>query len=276
RALGGGRPAGDVQTPGFVRADRVSGEMEETVRLDGNAEMRRQGTVVRGDHIEYTVATDLAKVEGNARLFREGATFTGPSLELKVDALTGTMPNAEFTYAPRQGRGSSSLVEFLGHEKLLAHDAVYTSCGPGDNGWWMKANELEIDRGDELGVARGAKIYFQGVPVFASPYFQFPLGEKRRSGILTPGFGINSTLGYEVTVPYYWNIAPNRDLTIAPRIMSRRGVLLENEFRFLEPTVRGRLAYDVIGHDRATGQERDNLSIQNDYANRFGVTAGIN
>jgi len=276
RTLGGGRPSGTVETPAYVRADRVSGEMEETVRLDGKAELRREGTVVRGDHIDYTVATDQARVDGNARLFRDGTTFTGPSLQLKVDALTGTMPDAEFTYAPRQGRGSSSLIEFLGHDRLVLHDAVYTSCGPGDNGWWIKANELQIDRGDELGVAHGAKIYFQGVPIFASPYFQFPLGERRRSGILTPGFGINSTLGTEVTVPYYWNIAPNRDLTIAPRIMSRRGVLLENEFRYLEPTWRGRVAYDVLPHDIASGAERDNLSIQNDYANKFGVTGGVN
>jgi len=276
RTLGGGRPAATVETPAYVRADRVSGEMEETVRLDGKAELRREGTVVRGDHIEYTVATDQARVDGNARLFRDGTVFTGPSLQLKVDALTGTMPDAEFTYAPRQGRGSSSLIEFLGHDRLVLHDAVYTSCGPGDNGWWIKANELEIDRGDELGVAHGAKIYFQGVPIFASPYFQFPLGERRRSGILTPGFAINSTLGTEVTVPYYWNIAPNRDLTIAPRIMSRRGVLLENEFRYLEPSWRGRVAYDILPHDIASGAERDNLSIQNDYANKFGVTGGIN
>jgi LPS-assembly protein len=276
RTLGGGRPGGKVETPAFLRADRLSGEMEETVRLEGKAELRREGTVVRGDHIEYTIATDQARIEGNARLFRDGTTFTGPSLQLKIDSLTGSMPQADFTYAPRQGRGSSGLLEFLGPERLLAHDATYTSCGPGDNAWWVKANELEIDRGEELAVARGARLYFQGVPVFASPYFQFPVGDRRRSGILTPSLGFNSTLGTEVTVPYYWDIAPNRDFTIAPRLMTRRGVLLQNEFRFLEPTVRGRIGYDIIPNDAPTGERRDSISIQNEYSNREGVTAGIN
>jgi LPS-assembly protein len=275
RKLGGGRPPGKIETPAYVRADRVSGEMEETVRLDGKAELRREGTVVRGDHIEYTVATDQARIDGNARLFQDGAIFTGPSLQLKVDALTGTMPSADFSYAPRQGRGTSSLIEFLGRERLLAKDATYTSCGPGDNAWWVKANELEIDRGEELAVARGARIYFQGVPIFASPYFQFPLGDRRRSGLLTPGLAINSTLGTEVTVPFYWDIAPNRDFTIAPRVMTRRGVLLQNEFRYLEPTTRGRIGYDIIPNDIPTGERRDSISIQNEYANG-GVTAGIN
>jgi len=276
RSLGGGRPAAKIETPAYVRADRISGEMEETVRLDGSAELRREGTVVRGDHIDYTVATDQANIEGNARLFRDGTTFTGPSLQLQVDALTGTMPDASFTYAPRQGRGTSSLIEFLGHERLIAKDATYTSCGPGDNGWWVQANQLEIDRGEELAVARGARLYFEGVPIFASPYFQFPLGERRRSGILTPSFSINSTLGYEVTVPWYWDIAPNRDFTVAPRVMSRRGILLENEFRFLEPTTRGRIGYDIINHDRSTGTQRDNISTQIEYANFSGVSGGIN
>ena len=276
RALGGGRPAGKIETPAYVRADRVSGEMEETMRLDGKAELRREGTVVRGDHIDYTIATDQARIDGNARLFRDGATFTGPSLQLKVDALTGSMPDANFTYAPRQGRGTSGLIEFLGRERLLAKDATYTSCGPGDNAWWVKANELEIDRGEELAVARGARIYFQGVPIFASPYFQFPLGDRRRSGILTPGLAINSTLGTEVTVPIYWDIAPNRDFTIAPRVMTRRGVLLQNEFRYLEPTSRGRFGYDIIPNDIPTGERRDSISIQNEFANAGGVTAGIN
>jgi LPS-assembly protein len=276
RALGAGRPSTEVETPAFLRAERLSGEMQESVRLDGRGELRREGTVVRGDHIEYTVATDQARIEGNARLFRDGTTFTGPSLQLKVDALTGTMPDATFTYAPRQGRGSSSLIEFLGRERLRAKDATYTSCGPGDDGWWVHANELEIDRSEELAVAHGARIYFQGMPIFASPYFQFPLGDRRRSGILTPSFAINSTLGTEVTVPWYWDIAPNRDFTIAPRVMSRRGVLLQNEFRYLEPTLRGRVGYDVIPNDRPTGQQRDNISFQNEYANLSGVSGGIN
>lgn len=276
RTLGAGRAGGAVETPAYVRAQTLRGEMQETVRLDGKAEIRREGTVARGDHIEYTVATDEARIEGSARLFRDGTVFTGPSLSLKVDALTGEMPDATFSYAPRQGRGTSRLIEFLGQQKLRALDATYTSCGPGDDAWWVKANQLEIDRGEELAVARGASIYFQGVPIFASPYFQFPLGERRRSGMLTPSFAINSSLGTEFTVPIYWDMAPNRDFTIAPRVMTRRGVLLQNEFRYLEPTLRGRIGYDVIPNDIATGGQRDNISVQSEYANPAGVSGGLN
>jgi LPS-assembly protein len=276
RTLGAGRAPGQVETPVYVRAQRVTGEVNERVELQGRAELRREGTVLRGDRIEYTVATDEARIDGNARVFRDGTAFGGPSLRLKVDALTGEMPDANFSYAPRQGRGSSKLIEFLGPERLRAQQATYTSCAPGDDAWWVQANRLEIDRDEELAVARGARIYFQGVPIFASPYFQFPLGERRRSGVLTPSFAINSTLGTEVTVPWYWDIAPNRDYTIAPRVMTRRGVLLQNEFRYLEPTFRGRIGYDNIPNDKPTGEMRDAISVQHEYANHAGVSGALN
>ncbi|MCS6944914.1 MAG: LPS-assembly protein LptD, partial [Sutterellaceae bacterium] len=220
--------------------------------------------------------TDEVQIEGNARVFRDGTVFTGPSLRFFVDAARGEMPQASFSYAPRQGRGRAQLIEFLDRDRVRAEQAIYTACAPGDDAWWVRTNRLEIDRAEELAVARGATLYFQGVPILASPYLQFPLGDRRRSGLLTPGFAINSALGAEVTVPYYWDIAPNRDLTIAPRVMSRRGVLLQNEFRFLEPTLRGRIGYDNLPRDTATGTMRDNLSVRAEYANFSGVTAGLN
>ncbi|MCX7900757.1 MAG: LPS assembly protein LptD, partial [Burkholderiaceae bacterium] len=276
RSLGVGRAAAPAPTPAFARAARLQGALQECVELIGDAEVRREGTVLRGDRIRYTVATDEVQIEGNARVFRDGTVFTGPSLRFFVDAARGEMPQASFSYAPRQGRGRAQLIEFLDRDRVRAEQAIYTACAPGDDAWWVRTNRLEIDRAEELAVARGATLYFQGVPILASPYLQFPLGDRRRSGLLTPGFAINSALGAEVTVPYYWDIAPNRDLTIAPRVMSRRGVLLQNEFRFLEPTLRGRIGYDNLPRDTATGTMRDNLSVRAEYANFSGVTAGLN
>ena len=244
--------------------------------LEGRAEVRREGQVLRGDRITYTVAADEVQVEGNARVFSDGTVFAGPSLRLKLEAFTGEMPAAEFSYAPKQGRGTSKLIEFLGPERVRANDATYTSCAPGDESWWVKADRLDIDRVEQLAIARGAKIYFQGVPIFASPYFQFPLGDQRRSGFLTPSFGVNSRLGPEATVPVYWNIAPNRDYTFAPRVMGRRGVLLQNEFRYLEPNWRGTIGFDVIPDDASTGGSRENVSVQHAQSYANGVGGGIN
>lgn len=282
RLLGAGRaaaPVGRDLMPMYAAADRVSGELEEHAVLEGRAEVRKSGLVLRGDRIEYTTRTDQLIATGNARVFGDGLAFTGPRLELKLDAMTGRMPAASYIFAPRQGRGESSLLEFMGEGRTRLTDATFTTCSPADQAWWVQAERLEIDREDELARARNARLYFQGVPILASPYFQFPLGDKRRSGLLTPSFGINSRLGPEATVPFYWNIAPNRDLTISPRVMTRRGVLLQNEFRYLEPNFRGTIEYDGIQQDREFGDARERISLRHEHAAAFlggSGSAGIN
>ncbi len=231
--------------------------------------------MLRGDRITYTVASDEVEVTGDARVFRDGTAFFGPSLKLRIDARTGAMPDAAFTYAPQRGRGTSELIEFLEGDRVRFNEATYTTCAPGDDSWYVRASRLTLDRDDEVAIASGASVHFQGVPILASPYFQFPLGDRRRSGLLAPSLGFNSRLGAEVSVPYYWNIAPNRDATITPRVMTRRGVLLGTEFRYLEPNFRGTVEYDLIPNDRAYGGSRDLLTLRHQYASKTGLTGGV-
>lgn len=276
RALGEGRGRPAAEGSAYVRADRISGEIEERLTLEGSAEVRRGGTVLRGDRITYTVATDEIEASGNVRIYRDGVAFFGPSLTLRIDARTGAMPEAGFTYAPHSGRGTSRRIEFLEGDRLRLEDAVYTTCAPGDDSWWIQARRLTIDRDGELGVANGASVHFQGVPILASPYFQFPLGDRRRSGLLTPSVGINSKLGVEAIVPYYWDIAPNYDATISPRVMTKRGVLIGTEFRYLEPNFNGMVEYDLVPYDRVTDGSRSHLSLRHLYDNAAGLTGGVN
>jgi len=276
RALGEGRAAAAAEGAGFVRAERILGAVDERLTLDGDAEIRRGGTVLRGDRITYTVATDEAEARGNVRVYRDGVAFFGPSLALRIDARTGAMPEAGFTYAPHRGRGTSERIEFLEGDRLRLTEAVYTTCAPGDDSWWIRASRLTIDRDDEVAVANDASVHFQGVPIFASPYFQFPLSDRRRSGLLAPSVGINSKLGVEAIIPYYWDIAPNRDATISPRVMTKRGLLLGTEFRYLEPHHRGTVEYDLVPYDRVTEESRSYLGLLHQYDNAAGLTGGVN
>lgn len=266
------------QPPGttFARARSIEGTVEDRIVLEGDAEIRRDGNVLRGDRITYTQATDTVNVEGNARVFREGAVFTGPRLDFRIEAQTGAMPDANFSYAPRQGRGDASLVEFLGNQQARMTAARFTTCAPGDDAWWIQAEKIEIDALDESATASTAKLYFKGVPILASPILAFPFGDRRKTGFLTPSLGLSSTLGTDIRTPFYWNIAPDYDYTIAPRVMSKRGVLLENEFRFLRPTMRGTLVYNTIPNDRETDTSRHLSSLRYEYSSPTGIAGGIN
>jgi LPS-assembly protein len=270
------RPGGTEAPPTYARARRIEGTIEEKIVLEGDAEVRRGGTVLRGDRITYTQATDQVDVTGNARVFKQGGSFAGPELSFRIDAQTGAMPNAEFSYPARHGRGESSLIEFLGEQRARLENARFTTCAPGDEAWWVQAETIEVDGLEESATASNAWLYFQGLPILASPLMGFPIGDRRRSGFLTPSFGLSTTLGTDIRTPFYWNIAPNYDYTISPRVMSKRGVLVGNEFRFLEPTFNGTLLYDVIPYDRQTQDTRDYTGIQLNYSRPSGVSAGVN
>ena len=275
RALGAGHGRGPNTGATFVRADRVQGEVDENAVLEGTVEMRGEGIVLRGDRAVYGVATDELDVQGKVRVVESGAVFEGPSLQFKLEAHTGKMPDASYSYALKHGRGESRLIEFLDDDNVRMHDATYTTCSPDDPAWWIRAETLDINRADQEAVAHNTTLYFEGIPVFASPYFDLPIGDQRRSGLLTPGFYQNSRLGQEFIVPVYWNIAPNRDYTLTPDIMPRRGISLGNEFRFLEPQTRGQLDLDVIPNDRTTGTMRDHVHLATQYASFSGVGLSV-
>lgn len=284
RELGAGRAQADLANqdlPTFLAADRVSGRMDDRAVFEGHAELRKAGTVLRADRIDYLARSDELVAQGQARVYSDGLIIFGPRLDLQLDAQTGRMENASYEYTPRNGRGQADVFELLGDGKSRLTRATYTTCSPQDQAWWVRAERLDLDRDAGVAKARNIRLYFQGVPVLASPVFFMPLGDERRSGMLTPSFGVNSRLGAELTVPLYWNISPQKDMTLAPRIMARRGVLLQTESRYLEPRWRGVLELDAIAKDREFGRSRDRVSFRHEQALAqpvFGgaVTGGIN
>jgi LPS-assembly protein len=276
RALGAAPPLATDAGAAYARAQRITGAADERVVLEGQAELRRAGTVLRADRIVYTLLTDEVDAQGSVRAYRDGLLLTGPALRFKVEAQTGSMPAADFSFPSRNATGSAQRVELLPDGSARLQDATFTTCAPDNKAWWLTANSLTLDQVDEVAVATGAVLFFKGVPILPTPWLQLPLTDERRSGFLAPTLGTDSLLGFDMSVPYYWNIAPNRDATFTPRLLSRRGVLWQNEFRYLEPVHRGQLNYDFMVNDRVTSDYRDRLSWLQQYSGPSGLAAGVN
>jgi LPS-assembly protein len=193
--------------------------------------------------------------------------FEGPLLELKVDSFVGFFNEPRYRFLRNDAYGEAERVDFLDENRSLIRNATYTTCQrrPGPSwmpDWILRASSLAIDQEQEIGDASGAVLSFKGVPLLPIPSLTFPLGDKRKSGVLPPTIGLDNKSGLEVTLPYYWNIAPNRDATLYPTLMSRRGVDLGAEFRYLEPTYNGVMRGNYLPNDRL----RDGL-------NRWGFAA---
>ncbi|HET6787117.1 MAG TPA: LPS assembly protein LptD, partial [Aquabacterium sp.] len=170
-----------------------------------------------------------------------------------------------YRFARTGAGGQAERVEFLGPTKLRATGATYTSCTPENTAepdWVLSTRSVSMDFEANEGRAENAVVRFLGVPILAAPVLTFPLSEERKSGFLPPNFDIDNKSGFEFALPYYWNIAPNRDATLTPTFSSRRGLGMEAETRYLYSGDRGALRAVGLPHDQVADRQRGLLDFQ--------------
>jgi LPS-assembly protein len=254
-------PAQRSQFPTFLFGDILTGQTDKDIVLQGQAELRRGDTVIHADQLSYEPPEDKLRASGHVRVNRAGNVFEGPELELKVDAFEGFFKQPSYRFLATGGHGEADRINFLDDKRAVVLNATYTSCqrtpGPGWlPDWLMRFSAMEVDTEDDVAVATDAKLSFKGSTLLSLPSLSFPLSDKRKSGVLPPTFGVDSTSGTVVTVPYYWNIAPNRDATLYPTVMSSRGFDLGGEFRYLEQSYNGQLRANYMPGDKLSGTDR--------------------
>jgi LPS-assembly protein len=249
------------ELPTFIFGDRMSGRPDLETLVEGNAIFRRGDTVIRADRLEYYQPSDQAKAQGRVLINRAGNVFEGPSMEIKVDSFEGFFMQPRYRFLANEAYGDAERVDFLDDKRAVIRNATFTTCQrvPGPSwlpDWFLRAAVIRVDSEDEVGEAEDAKLNFKGVTILSLPSVSFSLSEKRKSGFLAPTFSVDNISGTEVTAPYYWNIAPNRDATFYPTVMSMRGVDLGGEFRYLEPTYGGRLRANYMPGDLLRDSDR--------------------
>jgi LPS-assembly protein len=261
----------------FVLGDKTTGTSDQDMAAKGAAEMRRYTSVVKGDALHYDLDTDKADAYGNVRIQSNGNTFIGPEAHLRVEANEGYMTNPKYHFSATGGSGSAERIDLIDNEQTRVDHGTYTACEcETDPAWYIKGSSFDFDSGADEGVAHNGVLFFQGVPVFASPWLSFPLTGERRSGFLPPTVSLSSTTGFEASIPYYFNIAPNRDLTVTPRIMTQRGVQLQSTFRYLSPTYSGTITGEFLPQDQKTHTNRYAIYLQHQQYFGNGFAGYIN
>jgi LPS-assembly protein len=258
-------PADVLQNPTtFVFGNSITGRPDIDTIIEGDAELRRAGTVIKAGKIEYNSVTDKAKAEGNVKLNRFGDIYQGTQLDLKVDTFTGFFNQPRIDLIKNEGHGEGDRIDFIDDKHSIIKNASYSTCKryPGPDwmpDWLLKAASMSINTEDDVGQAQDATLSFKGLSV-PLPSISFPLSNKRKSGWLAPTYATDNINGVELSAPYYFNIAPNRDATLFPTYSYKRGLNLGGEFRYLEDNYSGQIRADVLPSDPL----RD--------ANRWGVT----
>jgi len=264
------------ETPVFLEADHLEGKQANQFEASGNAILRKSGQSIRADRLLFFQDTQDVDAQGAVVLEQKGSTISGPHLKLNLDTNIGTMEQPVFYLAENGGRGSADMLHIQDKQHYSLDKASYTTCPADNQDWLLKMSGLEIDRDLQVGTAYHSWIEFMGTPILYSPWMDFPLGKQRKSGFLSPVFGNTINSGREITLPYYWNIAPNRDATIAPRVMTKRGVLLNNEFRYLQPAYSGEMHLDFLPDDKLAKRNRQHMALQHSQSLAGGLNAYVN
>lgn len=262
-------PRGDAarQLPIVLRARELRGRPDLETVAEGDVEFRRGGMVLRADRLSYDFPDDLALARGHVRISRDGNVYSGPELQLHVQRFEGWFLEPSYYFGRTGAGGTARRIDFLDEQRAVASGATYSSCSPDEEGgpaWVLSTERVKMDFEANEGIAENAVLRFQGVPILGAPVLSFPLTDERKSGWLPPSVNLDSKSGLQVSVPYYWNIAPNRDATITPLVSAKRGLGSELEFRYLEPRYAGSVATHLLPHDRLTGHSRRALNLEFD------------
>ena len=240
----------------FLRADRIDGTAEKFVEAAGKVELRTRRETVLADWLRYDFASDEIWGKGDV-LIRHGIDWiTGPEVRFKRGTETGFFASPQFFVGENGARGSAAEIRFSGPDHYDATDARYTTCVAPREDWYIRMGELEVDKARMVGTGRDATVYFFGAPIIYSPWFEFPLSNDRKSGFLTPTTGLTGIRGFEYSQPYYLNLAPNYDATITPRVMTKRGVQLGGQGRYLFANGQGEASAEYLHNDHVTGTNR--------------------
>ena len=238
-----------------LQADNARARDNNIFTMEGNAVAVMDWKRLEANSITYN--QDEGKIDADGNLI-----YTSPELLVDgdrgtfyPDTDTGDIEQASYALPELHARGTASSVELDGRDYQHLKDVSYTTCPIESTDWEIFARQVDLDQEDGTGTARHAKIRLKGVPVLWTPYMTFPLDDRRKSGLLVPKFGYTEETGVDISAPYYWNIAPDKDATIVPRFMTERGVMLGGEFRYKNRGNHGELTGEYLPSDNKFNNE---------------------
>jgi LPS-assembly protein len=229
----------DPDAPVVMRAEDITGRPDRDLQLDRNVEITRGKTGITSDTACYLRVPDEVSAKGNVNMWRFGDRYQGDAMQINMETGKGWFQHPTYRLQKNNAQGRADRIDFINEDEAMIYDGTYSTCEGPDPDWYLKTSRLRLDSGRDVGTAGKTIVYFKDIPILGTPALSFSLSGARRSGWLpaVPGFGSKGNA--EVLTPYYFNIAPNRDLTLLPRFMLDRGVQLGFTGRYLGVTDAG-------------------------------------
>ena len=237
---------------GKVRIAADSGEVlltRELIILDGDVQITNGVQSLRADEVQYDVKSRNATATGNVVMLQPGFEVRSRQAAYDLTGQTAELDEVSYRIIEHGGQGKADSATLRRSGVSTFQDISYSTCPPEKEDWRITASRIELDREKGTGTAEDARMKVRGVTLFKVPRFMFPIDDRRMSGLLVPRLGYSTSRGLDLMVPYYFNLAPNYDATLYPRITARRGIGLGAEFRYLTEMHEGEIFGEIFPDD---------------------------
>ncbi len=262
-----------ISTEDSFQLPMVMSANETEFTLMGKSLLKGNVTLLQGERYLHTdeiiverspETKDWKRIiaKGNIHYAAPGMSVWGEYAEYQHMPQAFHFSDAIYRWYPRHARGVAKTIDIDSDSNLQLYQATYTTCAPKSKTWLLSADKISLYPKEGRAIAKNIRLDMHGYPVFYFPYFDYPIDNKRHSGFLFPSYGSSSNSGYEFSIPYYWNIAPNYDLTLGTRWLSERGVEGQSKARYLFTNSEGTIQWHFLPDDRKYGpfQKENRLS----------------
>lgn len=231
-----------LPAPKFEKGENDEFGIVDEIVSSGQSVFHSADFIIAADQIDFRHEQNIVEATGNVRLISKDQIIKSDSAVLMSDQETLAIGNATFElfvedkYDPsiryQRGRGSVEGIK-IENSRSQFSSVVFTLCPEGNRDVEFVSSRLTVNSETSQAVARNAVVRYKGTPILYTPYLRMPIGSERLSGFLFPSISSSSKRGGGITVPYYFNIAPNRDATLTTSHFRKRGFHLQGEYRQL-------------------------------------------
>lgn len=227
-----------------IRAEAFDARLETYAEAIGSVELTRADQFLSTELLRYRPETGLVSLPSPLSYRDAQLELDASSGQFGLFQESGDFNDLRYRLTGSSAQGGAEAVHITGSRRTELVNLWFTTCPGDDPEWLLSARELELRHEEGVGVARGAKLKLGKVPILYLPWMTFPIDDRRKTGFLYPSLSTANDNGVEVSIPWYWNIAPQMDATLTPRYYTERGFMLSGEYRLLT-----RRSYTVVEGD---------------------------
>ncbi len=238
-----------------LSAQTITSTDENHYRLDGNVRLQRMDQLLQADTLTYATDSTDYDARGHVRMQDRSILMSADRAHGNAHADATYLDNIRYQLLTSRGNGTAAAANMTDPDHGKLSQGTYSTCDPDDRRWYLRSNNMELDQTVNRGYAHDVTLYYDDVPFFWFPYLRFPLNNQRESGFLFPQISYTDRRGLVLGAPYYLNLAPNYDATIDPRYSTRRGAMLDGQFRYLDHTSKAQIDFSFVPHDNEVDDE---------------------